>query len=86
MGGMAGIAVMEKPRLEGRENMFTVQLNVKFEKPVTTPGTVMVKAWVKSVDERGRKIWIEGMIVSGGRGEVVHARAEGMWLRVVAKL
>lgn len=67
----------------GTEGMFTVQLNVGYKKPVRTPGTVRVRAWAVRVEGVGRKVWAEGVVESeGGEGEaVVHARAEGLWLR-----
>jgi acyl-coenzyme A thioesterase PaaI-like protein len=66
---------------------FTVQLNVKYENPIETPGTVMVGGWVKSVDMGKRKIWVEGIIQSERNGKVViHAKAEGLWVVAKGKL
>ncbi|EXJ65302.1 hypothetical protein A1O7_01643 [Cladophialophora yegresii CBS 114405] len=56
---------------------FTVKLTVEYKRPVTTPGTVMARAWIVSVQQR--KVWVEG-VVEDGKGNV-HARAEGLWLR-----
>ncbi|KAF2102197.1 hypothetical protein NA57DRAFT_73629 [Rhizodiscina lignyota] len=78
MGNVIGFAVPEARR----SGMFTVQLNVTYEKPVRTPGTVMVRAWVKTIQDGGRKVWVEGVVEGEG---VRHARAEGMWLRAKGK-
>lgn len=61
--------------------VFTVQLNVKYEKPVKTPGNLMIRAWVSKVEGGGRKIWVKAEVNSGENGEIYHARAEGLWLR-----
>ena len=69
---------------DGAPSMFTVQLNVSYKKPVKTPGTVMVRSWVMRVEDNGRKIWAEG-VIEGDAG-VVHAKAEGLWMRAKPKL
>jgi acyl-coenzyme A thioesterase PaaI-like protein len=65
-------------------SMYTVQLNVKYEKPVRTPGTICARAWVKEMQDGGKnwKVWAEGLIESLGEdGKMVtHSRAEGMWV------
>lgn len=61
---------------------FTVALNVTYKKPVTTPGTIMARSWIKKVD--GRKVWIHGAIENES-GEL-HATAEGMWLTAKARM
>ncbi|KAJ9655528.1 hypothetical protein H2198_005619 [Neophaeococcomyces mojaviensis] len=73
--------------ISGDENvsLVTAQLNVKYEKPVRTPGSVRVRAWVVMIGEGGKKMWVEGVVESGERGEVRHAKADGLWLRVKAK-
>ncbi|ETI29274.1 hypothetical protein G647_01727 [Cladophialophora carrionii CBS 160.54] len=60
---------------------YTVKLTVEYKRPVTTPGTVMARAWIVAIE--GRKVWVEG-VVEDGEGNV-HARAEGMWLRAKGK-
>ena len=62
--------------------MFTVQLNVRFQKPVKTPGAVRTRAWIDRIEDGGRKVWVRGVVEGDG---VTHARAEGMWLSVKAK-
>ena len=64
---------------QGALRMFTVQLNVTYKKAVPTPGTVMARSWVTKVEDDGRKIWAAGRL--DGEGGVVHATAEGMWLK-----
>ena len=66
---------------EVQGGMYTVQLNVSYKKPVRTPGTVVVRAWVRGAggEKAGRKVWAEGVVE--GDGWVVHARGEGLWVR-----
>lgn len=65
-------------------SMYTVQLNVKYEKPVRTPGTICARAWVKDIQDGGKnwKVWAEGLIESLDEDGkmIVHSRAEGMWV------
>ena len=79
-----GAAVGIGSRGVNMTSMYTVQLNVKYEKPVRTPGTICARATVKKMQDGGRnwKVWAEGVIESLGEdGEVVvHSRAEGMWV------
>lgn len=76
LGGAVGMAMRETAVTN---TMFTVQLNVSYKKPVRTPGTVLVRCWVKNVEAGGRKVWAEGVVE--GEGGVLHARAEGLWLK-----
>ncbi|KAF2215558.1 hypothetical protein CERZMDRAFT_93964 [Cercospora zeae-maydis SCOH1-5] len=76
LGGAIGMTLA---RIEGGAPSFTVQLNITFKAAVKTPGTVMVRSWVTRVEEDGRKAWAKGLIES--EGGVIHAMAEGMWLR-----
>ncbi|KIW06860.1 uncharacterized protein PV09_02536 [Verruconis gallopava] len=80
LGSAVGIAM----KTEKMKSMYTVQLNVKYEKPVQIPGTICSKAWVRNIDVSGKnyKVWAEGRIESLGKdGEVViHAKAEGIWV------
>ncbi|KAK5046440.1 hypothetical protein LTR84_008243 [Exophiala bonariae] len=69
-----------QPRPKGPT--FTVNLNITYKKPVSTPGSVMVRATVVRVE--GRKIWVSGRVE--GEGGVVHASAEGMWLSAKSKI
>ena len=84
MGNVVGLAFREMSA-NGGASMFTAQLNTKYEKPVQTPGTVMARAWVKRVEDGGRKVWVEGVIEGGEKGEVSHAKAEGLWIRAKPK-
>ena len=67
----------------GALRMFTVQLNITYKKAVPTPGTIMARSWVTKVEDGGRKVWAAGMIE--GEDGVVHATAEGMWLKAKDK-
>jgi acyl-coenzyme A thioesterase PaaI-like protein len=67
-----------------RSTYYTVQLNTKYEKPVRTPGTVCVRAWVVRVEGDGRKVWAEGLVEGwdAAKGQVItHAKGEGLWVR-----
>lgn len=77
MGNAIGLSL---PR---NDNTFTAQLNTRYEKPVRTPGTVMARAWVKRVEDGGRKVWVEGVVegLEEGAMPVRHASAEGLWVR-----
>lgn len=75
-----GNVVHQQIRPKG--STFTVQLNITYKKPVSTPGSVLVRSSVIKVE--GRKIWVRGA-VEGGSGEV-HATAEGMWLIAKANI
>ena len=59
-------------------------MTVNFKSPVRTPGTVMVRCWLKKMENDGRKIWTEAVVESGENGEIVHARAEGLWIKIKA--
>jgi acyl-coenzyme A thioesterase PaaI-like protein len=74
------------PRLEEQHGLptYTVQLNVRYRAPVRTPGGVMVRSWITKISPDGRKIWAAGK-VEGPNG-LVHAEAEGLWLRAKAKI
>lgn len=79
MSNAAGLVMQAIAK--GKESVVTGQLNVRFEKPVRTPGTVMARAWVTKVE--GKKVWVEGRMESGDEGEICHARADGVWIRVL---
>ncbi|KXS96486.1 hypothetical protein AC578_6302 [Pseudocercospora eumusae] len=81
MGGAVGVTLAKQ---KGGPPTFTVQLNVTFKKPIRTPGTVMIRAWVIKVDDGGRKAWCRGIIES--EDGTIHALAEGMWLRAKSKI
>lgn len=81
MGNIATLAFRDMGGNDGA-GMFTAQLNTKYEKPVKTPGTVLARAWVSKVEDGGRKVWVEAAIEGGENGEISHARAEGLWIRV----
>lgn len=63
-------------RKEGREELFTANLNVDFRRPVLTPGVAVLKCWVGRVE--GRKYWVEGQ-VEDGDGQV-SVQAKGLWI------
>jgi len=73
MGNVIGFSMP----MSRKTSMFTVQLNVKYEKPVKTPGAVRTRAWISKIEDNGRKIWVNGIVEGDG---IIHAKAEGMWL------
>lgn len=78
LGGAIGMTLAKQ-----NPPTFTVQLNISYKAPIRTPGTIMIRSWVTKVDDGGRKAWAKGVIES--EGGVVHAIAEGMWLRPKSK-
>ncbi|KXT11029.1 hypothetical protein AC579_7324 [Pseudocercospora musae] len=72
MGGAVGVTLAKQ---KGGPPTFTVQLNVTFKRPIRTPGTVVIRAWVTKVEAGGRKAWCRGIIESDDG--TVHALAEG---------
>lgn len=90
MGAVTGLALSNINTGESGEeargrSVFTAQLNVSYKAPVRTPSTVQARSWIKSVEDNGRKIWVEGIIEGGDDGSLLHARAEGLWIRAGAK-
>ena len=86
MGNVVGLALPETTTdAKHGAGMLTAQLNIKYEKPVRTPGTIMARSWIKRVEQGGRKIWVEGWIEGGDNGEISHAKAEGLWVTVKKK-
>lgn len=69
-------------QMPGQLDLFTVQLNVAYKNPVSTPGTILTRSWITKVE--GRKIRVSAMVE--GENGVVHATAEGIWLRGKANL
>lgn len=82
LGGAVGMTMR---KIVDTASYFTVQLNVKYVKPVKTPTIVMVRAWVTKIEGDGRKVWAEGCVESGEKGELIHAKAEGLWVRAQPK-
>lgn len=79
-----------------RGRIYTMQLDVRFHKPVFVPALAVVKAWVLARD--GRKFWMMGQVLQedglfedGGEGKggsieavrkkVVCAEAVGFWIQ-----
>jgi acyl-coenzyme A thioesterase PaaI-like protein len=75
LGSAVGMAIPNK-------SQFTAQLNVAYKYPISTPGTVLVRAWVERTE--GRKTMVKGRIESG-TGEL-HAEAEGVWVLAKSKI
>jgi acyl-CoA thioesterase FadM len=84
--GLSNNSNTQSPRLEEQHGLstYTVQLNVRYRAPVKTPGGVMVRSWITKISPDRRKIWAAGR-VEGPNG-VLHAEAEGLWLRAKAKI
>lgn len=56
--------------------MFTARLDTAYKKPVPTPATVAVKAWLTR--REGKKWWCRGQLVD--KDGVVLTEAEGLWI------
>ncbi|KAK7183295.1 major facilitator superfamily transporter [Paraphaeosphaeria sporulosa] len=76
MGGCVGMVLHDPHETFA---LFTAQLNIAYKKPVKTPGTVVVRSWATKIEDGGRKVWVHGVVE--GEGGVVHATAEGLWVR-----
>lgn len=81
LGTTAFVETQQTSRDDG-VSVATLQLNTRYKTPVPTPGSLMVIARVTRIEDRGRKIWVEGSVKGGENGEITHATAEGMWLRI----
>ncbi|EJP64442.1 thioesterase superfamily protein [Beauveria bassiana ARSEF 2860] len=66
---------------EGDSN-FTLELNIRFKKPLATPGVYLCRAWLQK-RTTGRKAWLQALI-EDGNGEV-YAESDAFWLDVPAK-
>jgi acyl-coenzyme A thioesterase PaaI-like protein len=76
---MGNVIGQQIPNLKGA--IFTARLTVEYKKPVATPGTIIARAWIRSVD--GRKIFVEGVIED--KNGIIHAKGDGMWIQSMAK-
>jgi acyl-coenzyme A thioesterase PaaI-like protein len=75
MGLLTSVNKARKSMPEG--GIVTAYLNVKYQKPVATPQTVLVSARFREVD--GRKYFIEG-IVKDSLGTIL-TTAEALWIQ-----
>ncbi|PGH00835.1 hypothetical protein AJ79_08086 [Helicocarpus griseus UAMH5409] len=65
-----------------RSRLYTVQLDVRYKKPVKLARCAVVKAWC--VAKSGRKFFMRGVLVQedeGGKGEAVCTEAYGVWVQ-----
>lgn len=61
---------------EERTRLYTANLNISYRAPVTTPGVITIKTWLKR--REGRKWFLEGELFSeDGR---VRTDAKGLWI------
>lgn len=68
---------------EQKQEVMTVALNVKFLKPLPTPGVVLCKASMARAPDK-RKFWTQGSIEDGSGG--VYATGEALFIILKAKL
>ena len=61
---------------------YTAFMNVKFRKPVPTPGAVLCRSWLER-RSGGRKLWVRGTVEDGEGG--LFAEAESLWIEVEEK-
>jgi len=59
-----------------REELYTARLNVSFRRPVTTPGTVIAKAWLEK--REGRKCLVSGLLENSAGEKCVEV--DGLWV------
>jgi acyl-coenzyme A thioesterase PaaI-like protein len=72
-----------------RRRIFTVKLEVRFRKPVRTPGSLIVRSWCLRKD--GRKYYMMAQAIQRQTADtkmkdVVTTEAEGLWLMTNPKL
>lgn len=58
---------------------YTAFINVRFKKPVPTPGVVLCRTWLESRSS-GRKLWLRGTVEDGEGGLL--AEADSLWIEV----
>lgn len=71
-----------RPDTSGLASVVTAYLNTKYVRPVQTPGTYLVTAWLKKAE--GRKIFIEGVMEDGNGARL--AEAESLFVETRQKL
>lgn len=83
---------------ESRGALYTMQLDVRYKRPVYVPGLAVVKAWCVARD--GKKYWMRGQLMQEEDGEgsgkgghlewakkkTVRTEAVGFWLQTKGKL
>ncbi|KAL2010091.1 hypothetical protein VTN00DRAFT_5898 [Thermoascus crustaceus] len=76
---------------DSRGKIYTLQLDVRYRRPVVVPGLLVVRAWCVARD--GRKYWMRGQVVQEeeeegvkGKRKVVKAEALGFWVETAGKL
>lgn len=78
---------------ESRGKIYTLQLDVRYRRPVVVPGLLVVRAWCVARDRR--KYWMRGQVVQEeeeeeggkkGKRKVVKAEALGFWVETAGKL
>lgn len=71
--GLAAEQVFERSE---RETFFTVELDVKYKRPVPSPGVVLCKGWLE--ERAGRRCTARGKVEDGVGG--VHAEGRGVYV------
>lgn len=67
--------------LYSEDLMFTLELTIKYLKPVATPGIYMTRTWLEKRSS-GRKAWVRSVIEDGNG--VVYCDSKALWLAVPA--
>ena len=62
---------------------YTAFINVRFRKPLPTPGTVLCRTWLETKSD-GRKMWLRGTVEDGQGG--LFAEAESLWIEIERKV
>lgn len=83
MGVLITTNLQLKDRINGWKQIssFTAYLNIRFERPVPTPGVIMGRCWFERVDRR--KTWIQATLEDGAGG--VMARGEALFVEPKVK-
>ena len=70
------VEVCRHNQTTSRNNLYTARLEFDFRRPVLTPGIVLLKCWLQSVE--GRKWRVRGQILDSSGGVCVEAA--GLWV------
>lgn len=73
------VTLHQSPGMSG----YTAFINVRFRKPVPTPGSVLCRTWLERRSS-GRKLWLRGTVEDGAGG--LFAEAESLWIEIERKL
>lgn len=63
----------------GGDSSYTLELNIRYKKPLVTPGIYLTRVWLQK-RSTGRKAWLQAAIEDGNGN--VYAECDSFWLEV----